>query len=273
MGSDLLISNSNRICLNEYKNQYLENPAKAINEITKILEEDLKNQITHVNNLNWVFFHEHISRLKRNGLDPYDTDFSISLKKRWQNSKDLASWMNKQNLDENEHLLELKIELEKYFDLLKKKEIKEKHIFELAKNKSLNINKLLIKLFLLIPFALIGLIHFYIPYFIVKSFSEKVMKRPVFWSSVKMFLGAILISLWNIPIFYCFNKFWIHNSWVSFGVYLILPLFGVLAYKFMLTFRELKEKIKLKKLELSELVNKRKELLIKISERIDSNFN
>ena len=79
--------------------------------------------------------------------------------------------------------------------------------------------------------------------------------------------------MWNIPIFYYLNKFWIHNSWISFGVYLILPLFGVLAYKFMLTFRELKEKIKLKKLELSELVNKRKELLIKISERIDSNFN
>lgn len=267
MGSGIVISNSNRICLNDYKEEYLENPAKVINDLNKIIETDLQQQITHVENINWVFFHEHVCRIKRNGLDPMDTDFSIPLLKRWQNSKDIANWMNQKELNENPDLVALKEDLESYFTKLKKQNIPEKYMFELGEKK-VNSPFLILKLFLLSPFAFIGLIHFYLPYIWVKRFSEKIMKRRVFWSSVKMFLGSITISLWNIPIMYLLNKFLIHNGWISFGLYMLLPIIGIICYKWKNNFEELKKRKKLAKLDLSELIERRKSLVDRIEKII-----
>lgn len=267
-GSDLVISNSNRICLNDYKNEYLQNPAKVINDVNKIIEQKLQEQITHVKDLKWVFFHEHVTRLKRNGLDPNDTNFSISLQQRWKNSKELAHWMNEQNLDENIELHKLKVDLEHYFKQVKKQKIKEKYLFELSEKKSFNFAKIYSKLILLSPFALLGLVHFYLPYKWVKNFSERIMKRPVFWSSVKMFLGAVIISLWNIPIMLLANKFLIHNGWISFSIYMLLPLVGILAYRWMKLAHELQEKKRMSNMNVAELLEKRKDLLNRIGKLI-----
>lgn len=136
LGSDLLISNGERFCLNDYEELYKENPVKAIIDVTKRIENSLKDQLTHIEEKDWVFFHEHVTRLKRNGLDPNDTDFSVSLKKRWENSKALASWMNQQKLQENKDLVKLKEDLDFYFRELKKRKTKEKYLFELSNEKA-----------------------------------------------------------------------------------------------------------------------------------------
>jgi hypothetical protein len=59
-GSDLLISNSERIHLNPYQEQYLENPMKVIIEITGKIERLLKNQLTHLNEIERAGLHEQI---------------------------------------------------------------------------------------------------------------------------------------------------------------------------------------------------------------------
>jgi hypothetical protein len=268
LGSDLLISNSNRICLNDFKEEYIENPAKVINDINKTIEKQLQEQITHVEDLKWVFFHEQIMRLRRDGLHPKDTNFRIPLKKRWENSRKLALWMNEQNLNENEDLMLLKTDLENYFKEKQAKKIHENHLLEFSKTQKLNKSKLIFNLLLLLPFLILGLIHFYIPYFWVKRFSEKIMKRRVFWSSVKMFLGAVLISLWNVPIIYFINKIYIHDFIVSLSIYLCLPFIGIFAYKWVKIYNELKIRLKLNRNNLIDLLAKRNEILIRINELI-----
>lgn len=268
LGSDLLLSNGERFCLNDYEELYKESHVKAIIEVTKRIENSLKEQLTHVENKNWVFFHEHVTRLKRNGLDPDDTDFSVSLQQRWKNSKNLANRMNAQLLDENQELVHLKEELDSYFKQQKKLHVKEKYLFELSEKKTFNFAKIYSKLILLSPFALLGLLHFYLPYKWVKIFSEGVMKRPVFWSSVKMFLGMLIMALWNIPIIILADSYLIHHFWISLGIYLLLPFVGIVAYKWMNLFREFKEKKRLAKTNVSELIEKRKDLLDKIEKLI-----
>jgi hypothetical protein len=264
MRGEVLISNSEQICLNDYKDLYHENPSKAINEATKRIEKLLQQQITHVENIEWVFFHEHVSRLKRFGLHPLDSDFSISLEKRWKNTKAFANWLNSIDLNASDDLVLLKKELEDYFKLLNKMKLEESYIYELTEKKELSNPKELVFLILFFPFVPIGLIHFYLPYLFVKRFTEKTFKRKVFWSSVKLMLGFLIMALFNIIFITLLNVFFVHNALISIAYFLIIPIFGLVTYNWFIELRTFKTKIKLRKVNLSSVLVKREKLISKI---------
>lgn len=271
IGSDLVVSNGERICLNDYKEEYLLQPAKVINDLTKKIETDLQNQLTHVENEKWVFFHEHVSRLLRNGLHPEDPDRSIPLKKRWENSRALAAWMNSQKLDENPELVNLKHDLEDYFKTLKKQKIQEKHMRAVEEKTSYG--KKILYLATLWPIALLGLLHCLLPYMLVKRFAEKSFRRRVFWGSVKMMLGMAGMGIWNIPVVILMHKFIFvpllspHFAYVwiiSLLYYLNTTWTGVVAYYFARNLKDLKAVAKLRKMNISNLLSKRLELIQRI---------
>lgn len=273
IGSDLLVSNGLPLCLNDYRIDYENNDSKTINDITFLVEKDLQNQLTHVENVDWVFFHEHVSRLLRTGLHPADSDKSIPLKQRWDNSRHLAKWMNEQKLDDNNQLVELKSDLEKYFNKLKNLKTEEKYVFQLAENKNpLSFLKIL-GMILGIPFSILAMIHFYLPYRIIKNFVEKTFKRRVFWSSVKMILGGFAMAIWNIPIIilmyhFIFKPLFGHQienllllTWLY---YFIIPIFGVIAYKSFRIIENAKKLKALKRSNFQELVEERATLIQRI---------
>lgn len=264
LGGELLISNSEKICLNDYRESYLENPSKTINEVTKKIQVLLQNQLTHVENKEWVFFHEHVSRLKRIGLHPIDSNFSIPLKLRWENSRELALWMNKQKLDENEKLINLKNEMEAYFQVLKKMNLEESYLHEFSTNGKFKLSSDLRKLIFLSPILVLGLIHFYIPYIFVKRFTEKSFKRKVFWSSVKLTLGFLVMALWNIPLVYLLNFLIIKNTYISLIYYFMLPIAGRISYSWFRILKRYKVKTNLQKIDLTKIMDKRKQLIEKI---------
>lgn len=274
IGSDVLVSNGERICLNDYKEEYLAHPAKVINDLTKRIEKDMQDQLTHVENLQWVFFHEHVTRLLRNGLHPEDTDRSIPLKQRWDNSRALAAWMNGQDLDSDPVLLALKADLDNYFKTLKRQKISEKHLHAIDKNVSGS--KKVLFIVTLWPLAILGLIHCLLPYLLVKRFAEKSFRRRVFWGSVKMMLGILAIGLWNIPVVILMHKFlfvpllqlipglspytWIFSLLYYFNT--VWP--GVIAYRFRRHFRDLKEIARLRKMNIQPLLAERRSLIERI---------
>jgi len=273
LGGSVLVSNSDPICLNEYKQVYLENPSKAVNEVTKRIELDLQAQITHVENADWVFFHEHVSRLKRNGMHPEDPIRNISLLQKWENSKALASWMNAQNLNENQELMVLKSELEAFFKKTKNQKIKDSYLRKIKEKES----NLLpwISLILLFPIMILGTIHCYLPYKLIKNFTEKSFKRRVFWSSVKMMMGAVVIGLFNIPLVLFLNHFVFIplffdlktiNLFIPWIYYFTVPIFGVIAYRWFQTGQDLIAVAKLRKSgNLASLLEERKSLLEKVN--------
>lgn len=267
LGSDLVIANSQRFCLNDYKETYLENPNKAITEVTRRIESMLKPLITHVENKDWADFHEQVSQIKRNGLHPENSETSIPLRIRYENSQKLAHWINNQNL-ENTELLELKKQLDSYFRLQKRVGLKEKYVFEISKNNRLSIQKEVLKLIVLLPFAFLGIIHTGLPYLIIKRFTEKTFKRKVFWSSVKMMLGMLTMALFNWPIVSVLNTYFIHNGWLALVYFFTIPLFGLSAYIWKREFVSIKTKQKLKKTNLDEFVLKREKLVEKVNSLI-----
>jgi 1-acyl-sn-glycerol-3-phosphate acyltransferase len=265
LGSDVVLNNSERFCLNDYEEMYRENPNKAITEVTRRIESMMKPLITHVENKDWANFHEHVTRIRRNGLHPEDVDLSIDLKTRFDNSQQLANWINQQDL-ENPELIALKNQADTYFRLQKRLGLKEKYVYEKQQNGSLSTAKEWVYLILLAPEFLLGLIHLGPMYLLVKKMTEKMFKRSVFWSSVKMMLGMLLMALFNWPIVSLLNNYLFQNGWIALLYFFTIPIFGVIAYNYKRNFIALKTKQKLQQMDLKDFIAKRQEL----EERIET---
>ena len=264
LGGDVVIANSERFCLNDYYDVYKENPNRAITEVTRRIEAILKPLITHVENKEWAEFHEQVMQIRRNGMHPENTDFSIPLQQRYENSKQLAAWINQQDL-ENEELIALKMQADTYFRLQKRLGLSEKYVFEKASTGKLTLGKELFYLISALPIALLGAAHLLVPYLLVKKFTEKTFKRRVFWSSVKMMVGMLVMALFTWPIVALLNAYLIHNGWLSLVYFFTIPLFGIIAYSWKRTYVDFQTKRKLNKMDLKEFIQKRKALEEKIN--------
>lgn len=264
IGSDAVLSNSEPICLNDYKDQFEKEPNKTIHDLTVFVEKEMRNQLTDVRKKEWAPIHEFIMRLTKKGMNAVDTDKSIPLYQRWQYSKKLADWINEQNLDENEALIQLKEDLTRYFSLLKENNVEEKQVYNITKRKFSKSRKLFY-FALLWPFVIVGLIHNYLPYRFIKNFVEKSFRRKVFWGSVKMTLGIVAIGLFNL-IFLFLGYYLIFPSWLFWiGYYFTVPpLTGLIAYSYFKKIDDYKNYYKTLNKDLSEITELRQDLLDRI---------
>jgi len=232
MRSDLLISFSDKICLNDYKEVYLKNPNKVINDLTLIVEKRMQEQITHNSIKERAPLHERIMVLTRRGMNAINFNRKIKLEERWRYSQDLANWLN--NPERKEDRIEkLNQKTIDYDTLLKKEKVKESLVFWKLENPSGSRSKELISLLVLFPFALIGTLQCAVPFLFSKRTVEKMMKRPVFWGSVKVVFGMITIAIFNIPSTILFHKYISLNGWMTFGYFLSIGLTGLAAYIWM----------------------------------------
>lgn len=264
---DVLISNSDKICLNDYKEQFLANPNKVINELTKHIEKLMKEQLTHVADKNMAPFHENVMKLTRKGMNADCRDTKIPLIKRWEYSRKLALWFNENVSESNEALMKLKSDLEDYFKLLKKFKIEEKYLFDVVQSKGSRTKEIL-SIILLFPLSILGFIHCGLFYWLIKRMVEKAFKRRVFWSSVKMLLGMIIIGLVNIPVIFIFYHFVYPSYWLGFAYYAGIGIYGISAYIWVRQLKVFKIKGQMKKVSLDKFWKKRSELLERIKDLI-----
>jgi 1-acyl-sn-glycerol-3-phosphate acyltransferase len=267
IGSDVVIAYGNPILLNDYKGAYLENPNKVISDLTVLLEKDMQAQLTYVENAEWATMHEQIMCLTKKGLNPENRDKDIPLLERWNYSRALANWMNQQDLDNNDDLKKLKSDLDSYFNDLKNNNVSEKLL-------SINEQKnALCKSWwywvLVFPFALIGFIHNYPAYAIVKPFVEKSFKRAVFWGSVKMTMGILVNGIYNIILLVLLHHLIYANAlfWAIYFFIVIGPT-GVIAYNYYRNWLNKKGLERLKKINLEEKYAQRSSLKERITELI-----
>lgn len=273
MRSDLLISTSEKICLNDYREEYEENPNKVITTVTRLIEKMMQEQITHVEKIDNAPFHENIMQLTRKGMNPLSFDRSIPLKKRWRYSQKLAIWLNNQNLEENKDLSDLKGEAEAYFKLLKRFKIQEHFLFWKKNNPNGSRLKEITLMIALFPFAIVGAIHCVLPYLFVKRFVEKSFRRKVFWGSVKLIFAKLLIAIVNIPYIFLFYYLIYPSWWLAVVYFLSIGLTGLSAYMLFKYFKDFKTKGIINKSDLSKLIQKRDELAAKVNSLIPHNFD
>ena len=221
--SDLLIATSQKICLNDYKERYIENPVKTINDLTKTVELMMQSQITHVENKDLIEFHENLMALTGKGMHPREFDNTISLESRWKYSQNLADFFNK-----NETTLlhsELIHKVKSNLQGRAKKGIHYQDMLLTATGKSLNVTKEIVLSIVLFPLVCLNALHAFLPYYFIKSWVEKSFKRPVFWGSVKMVVGTIAMGILNIPIVIFLCQTFDLSGWYGFTYYLLIGFY------------------------------------------------
>ncbi len=266
---DVLISYSEPISVNAYKDQYAENPQQVMTEVTKKIENNLQKQITHYNNKDRRSLHEGIMRLSRKGMNQEDSERNLAMEDRWNYSRNLANRINELEENKGEEMDALQKEVDGYFGLIKKFRIRQKFIHEFKKKGKLSTSGLLLNLILTAPFMLIGMIHGFIPYIITKRFVEGSFRRKVFWGGVKMMVGKALVGIYNIPFLFLFYYLVYPNWWLAFLYYFTVPgITGVQAYYWFqkLTYFLEKKKIKKAKIDLTKFTKKQNDLEGKIKE-------
>lgn len=257
MRSDVLISYSDKILLNDYRKEFEENPNKVINELTKKIERLMQLQLTHVIDKDNAPFHEQVMMMNRKGMNALNFDKKYSLKQRWDYSRKLASWFNEQNFEENTALASLKEESKGYFALLKRFKLQEQYMYWKASDAQGSRFKEVMMMIILFPFALIGALHCAPAYILAKRFVEKTMKRKVFWGSMKVILGQLFIALANIPLIFVFYYFIYPSWWLWIGYFFSIGLTGLAAYMWMVNFKRFKTKGVINKMDVTKLMEKR----------------
>lgn len=272
MRSDVLVSTSDKICLNDYREAFEANPNKVITELTKKVEVLMQEQITHIEKKENAPLHENIMILTRRGMNAENYDRKLSLLNRWKYSRSLAKWLNKEDVEANEELSEFKKASESYFSLLKRFKLDERLFFWKLNNPNASRAKELLTMITLTPFAILGVFHLGLPYILIKRFVEKSFKRKVFHGSVKLILGKIIMGFLNIPFIFLFHAYVYPSWWLAILYYILIGLFGLAAYVWMLNFKDFKAKGIIKKMDTSKLAEKRSRLMEKLKVAIPTEF-
>ena len=268
-GSDILLSNSDKICLNDYRDSFEENPSRTISSINQDLEVIIQNQLTHVDSIDKVDLHENIMMMTRKGMHSTCFDDNLTLEERWNYSKSLALWLNKQN---DSSLIELKTMLIDYHNSLSILKINENNRY-LQENKEWNLFLNFCRFMMLLPLGILGMIHAGIPYLLIKVFVEKTFKRDVFWASVKIILGIIIIGLINLPLLFLGSLFLpclsLLESTIYVSIYyLSIGIFAYAAYECKLLITIFWNQFQMRNIDISKLNEQSTVILNKINHDI-----
>ncbi len=261
---NVVVSYGDCINLKDYKDLYEESSSRAITQLTRDVQKSLQEQITYVEKKNLAPFVEQIMILTRKGMNFFHSDKHIPLAKRYYYSKNLAQIVNKEFAEEtpSKKWIDLKQSIESYFEQGAKMNIDENWVASFNKTKNKALFPRVLKLIVGIPIIFLGLIHMFIPYFVIKKFVENTFKRDVFWSGVKMLLISFLAALINIPFIFIIPDYFEISYWFGAAYYLIIPaLSGTIAYHY---FKLLNDTIRIKnasKQDLIDLSQERNELL------------
>lgn len=266
--SEFVLDNAPKICLNDYKDAYLANPSKVINEVTKLVEKEIQDCIIYVAKPARYSLLEGIMQITRKGYNHANHDDSIPLIKRWEYSKNLARWINENVTDESAEILALQTDLDGYFNLEKRMKVQDRFVVAQQQPELVSTLKNWVYLILMWPFAIAGFLHGFIPYIAAKKLTEKIMKRKVFWGSVKMVMAMILGCFYNIPIIILVTKWYLPHWSLGILYFFITPVLWRLSYEYAHQFKEIQIKRKMKSVDLSKFVEKRAELAERIKKLI-----
>lgn len=260
MRSDCLVSTSEKICLNDYRKKYEENPNRVINELTKEVEIRMQQQITHVEKIDDAPFHENVQQITGIGMHPTSSDVSIPLKKRWRNSQKLAAFFNSNKERITSEFSSLRDQLESYNSKLNLNKIEDKDVIEYQKKGNFSRTNNLLQMIILAPFAFLGLFHCWPIYTLVKGFVEKSFKRSVFYGSVKILLGMVGMGIINIPVIFIFYNFIYPSWWMAIGYYALIGLFFLTFVLFKTALKNWKRKGEIKLTDLTQSAEERQAL-------------
>ena len=265
--SDVLTSYGKEIYLKDYKELYSENPNKAVTQLIRDLDVAMKENLTHIEDKSLADFFEHILILNRKGMNWVNYEKNDSLEKRFRYTQNAAKNINENYNEESSNWTELKDRLKDYVNRASSKGLEPVNIHRIKNGKS-GISPLRYLFLLLgLPFAVVGAIHCFIPFFGVKKMVEKMFRRKVFWSGVKIILAAFFSALINLPVIWLFYEYVYESYWLALLYYFVVPgLTFVIAYNWGKNVNKILKWSKADKTLIKDLVEENKSLSKELNE-------
>ena len=250
--SDLLIKNSKPILLNDFKEEYLENPSKVISKLTLKIQKVLQSELTHVDAIEDTSYHERIMMVQRKGMcDTFSN--RPNLKERWSYSSSLATKINEGSIQLTD---DIKDEIDSYFNNLKDMGVSDDLVFD-SKSNSFKTSQFLFQLMTL-PIAVLGFIHCSLFYFSIKEFVEKKFRRDVFWGSTKLIMMIFIAGPINLLVLVFLPAF---IGWpLSVLYFLAVPFFGFIFLNALVFWKRVYRIQKLKGQNLTKIFEARTQL-------------
>ena len=250
--SDLLIKNSKPILLNDFKEEYLENPSKVISKLTLKIQKVLQSELTHVDAIEDTSYHERIMMVQRKGMcDTFSN--RPNLEERWSYSSSLATKINEGSIQFTD---DIKDEIDSYFNNLKDMGVSDDLVFD-SKSNSFKTSQFLFQLMTL-PIAVLGFIHCSLFYFSIKEFVEKKFRRDVFWGSTKLIMMIFIAGPINLLVLVFLPAF---IGWpLSVLYFLAVPFFGFIFLNALVFWKRVYRIHKLKGQNLTKIFEARTQL-------------
>lgn len=246
--SDILIRNSNKIRLNDFKSEYQANSNKIIQELTVKLENTLKNDLIHVNNEDDAEFTERLLLIQRKGM-PKFIEANEGLGERWAFTKKLVDDFNLNT----EKYAELKAPMNTYFSNLEKRGLNDQEFYD-ANYNAIGFKDLL-KRFILLPLSIFGAFHCGIFYILTKGYVESNFKRPVFWGSTKLVMMMFIAGFLNLSVFFLLPK---HiGTWGTLLYFLAIPIAGWVFHDLVSFTKRFGRERKIHSMNVSDLLKER----------------
>jgi len=271
-GSDLLVTVGDPVSAAAYRDQYVQNPVQAINNLTNDLAVALDKVVINIaTEAHYQTIRDAIEiycpdELKKQGLKP-------SLKNNFSVKKELSEKITNNISQKEKQLLELKENIDQYQIQLKKYKIGDLQISNPLSNSAYLILKLFIS-FVLLPIHLYGMILNYFPYRMPVYLSRNI-KDPHFISSVRFVYGMIFFFFWYILLiilsFIIFKPVLLSLAFI-----ISLPLSGLFTFYYYRNLMKLRAEIRWTRIRIrnqelyQELMGKRKSIIDEIEKLIST---
>ena len=258
--SDVVIRNSEKIRLNEFRTEFEDNPNKIIQELTARLEAMLKKELIHVNDEKSAEFTERMMLIQRKGMPMFEEN-TVPILERWNYSNNLVEDFNANP----EKYAPLRGPMQDYFDGLKVRNIYDQTLYDATQNK-IGFGAYLGQL-LLLPIFLFGAIHCGLFYFAIKRFVEFKFKRPVFWGSTKLVMMILILGNLNLLLFFLLPHY--IGAWLTLVYFLFIPFAGYIFHNGLTFWRRVTMNRKIRSMNVSDILKERLTLNEKITNLTD----
>lgn len=250
--------------VNEYRELYERDKARAMNVFTRDLESRMKDQLLIIEDPQNDALVEQLEEMfvpslsLEKGLDPKNQKETFAV------SRNIAGLVNKANSEEPGKLAELREKTAAYFAKLKKHGLRDWLISEQGRRYSLFGNFLLLLIGL--PFWLFGLVTNYVPYKIPWMIQKKIVKHIEWSASVN---GTIGVYLWQFYwLLQSLVVALVFRNWYLLWAFIIaVPVCGFLAQEYWVKAKKIMGLFRFMQVKPAE-----KEELGKLRKEIESGF-
>ena len=261
--SDVIIRNSEKLLLNEFRTEFETNPNKIIQELTIRLEGMLIKELIHVNEEESAVFTEQMMLIQRKGMPMFEEN-TAPLTERWNYAKDLVEDFN----NNPEKYAAIRASMKGYFEGLKARNIDDQKLYDATYNK-ISLGAIIMQI-LLLPISVFGAIHCGLFYFCIKRFVESKFRRPVFWGSTKLMMMLIL-GILNLSLLFLLPPYIGVLGAVAY--FLFIPFAGLIFHNGLSFLKRMASHRNIRSMNVSDILKERLTLREKITNLVSTRFN